>query len=150
MVTLRPIDDANREQVLALAVAPHQERFVSDVPDSLQEAADEPDGRARPFALCDGDLVVGFVMLSHDVGDETAYFPNYLWKLLVDERYQGRGYGRAALDLVTAWFRERGGPSMLTSAGQGEGSPIGFYERYGFKRTGDIVFDDEVKLRLEL
>jgi GNAT superfamily N-acetyltransferase len=150
MVTLRPIDDDNREQVLALAVAPHQDRFVSGVADSLQEAADEPGGRARPFALCDGDLPVGFVMLSHDVADETVYYPNYLWKLLVDERYQGRGYGRAALDLVTSWFRERGVSSMLTSAGQGEGSPIGFYERYGFVRTGDVVFDDEVKLRLEL
>ena len=32
----------------------------------------------------------------------------------------------------------------------GEGSPIAFYERYGFRRTGDIVFDDEVLLRLRL
>jgi hypothetical protein len=39
---------------------------------------------------------------------------------------------------------------LSTSAGQGDGSPIGFYERYGFRRTGDIVFDDEVLLRLDL
>ena len=39
---------------------------------------------------------------------------------------------------------------MWTSAGQGEGSPIPFYERYGFEPTGDIVFDDEVLLRLRL
>ena len=38
---------------------------------------------------------------------------------------------------------------MWTSAGQGEGSPIPFYERYGFVRTGEIV-DDEVLLRLDL
>ena len=30
----------------------------------------------------------------------------------------------------------------------GEGSPIPFYERYGFERTGEIVYDDEVLLRL--
>ena len=39
---------------------------------------------------------------------------------------------------------------LSTSAGQGEGSPIGFYERYGFRQTGDAVFDDEVLLELEL
>ncbi len=31
----------------------------------------------------------------------------------------------------------------------GDGS-IGFYERYGFERTGDIVFDNEVLLQLKL
>ena len=30
----------------------------------------------------------------------------------------------------------------------GEGSPIPFYKRYGFERTGEIVYDDEVLLRL--
>ena len=39
---------------------------------------------------------------------------------------------------------------MRTSAGQGEGSPLPFYEGYGFERTGDIVFDNEVLLRLQL
>jgi len=39
---------------------------------------------------------------------------------------------------------------VSTSAGAGDGSPIPFYERYGFVQTGDIVFDDERLLRLEL
>ena len=39
---------------------------------------------------------------------------------------------------------------LSTSAGEGEGSPIGFFERYGFRQTGDIVFDYEVLLQLEL
>jgi hypothetical protein len=39
---------------------------------------------------------------------------------------------------------------MRTSAGQRNGSPIGFYERYGFEQTGDIVFDNEVLLQLKL
>ena len=39
---------------------------------------------------------------------------------------------------------------MSTSAGQGQGSPIAFYERYGFVQTGDIVFDGEVLLELPL
>jgi hypothetical protein len=38
---------------------------------------------------------------------------------------------------------------LSTRAGQGDGSPIAFYERYGFERTGDVL-DDEVLVRLGL
>ena len=87
-------------------------------------------------------------MISDEVGS-ADYIPQYLWKLLIDERYQGRGFGTATLDLIVDYFREPSGrPGGGTSAGQGEGSPIAFYERYGFVRTGEIVFDDEVLLRL--
>jgi diamine N-acetyltransferase len=89
-------------------------------------------------------------MISDEVdGDE--YIPHFLWKLLIDKRYQGRGYGTEVLDLIVDYFRGRPGVEVLsTSAGQGEGSPIPFYERYGFERTGDTVFDNEVLLRLRL
>ena len=38
MITLRPLDDANRDAVLALRVAPEQLAFVSSIEDSLREA----------------------------------------------------------------------------------------------------------------
>lgn len=148
MVTLRPLDDSNREAALALRVSDAQLRFVSSVEDSLLEAEAEPGGHAIQWVLYDDETPVGFVMVSDEV-DGPGYIAQYLWKLLVDERYQRRGYGTAALDLVAEYFRGRPGvEAMWTSAGQGEGSPIPFYERYGFERTGQIVFDDEVLLRL--
>ncbi len=117
MVSLRPITDANREAVEALRLAPGQERYVSDVVDSLLEAIEQPAGRA----------------------------------LLIDHRHQRRGYGTATLDLIVEYFRARPGVAVLsTSAGQGEGSPIAFYERYGFERTGVIVFGNEVLLQLRI
>ena len=150
MVTLRPLDDSNRDALLALRVSEAQLRFVSTVADSLAEAAAEPDGRAIQWGLYDGETPVGFVMVSDEVG-APGYIAHYLWKLLIDERCQRRGYGTAALDLVAEYFRGRPGVEVMwTSAGQGEGSPIPFYERYGFVRTGEVVFDDEVLLRLEL
>jgi GNAT superfamily N-acetyltransferase len=150
VVSLQPITEANRAAVLALRVTSDQERFVSDVADSIVEAADEPDGRAIQWALCVGETPVGFVMISDDVG-APGYFPQYLWKLLIDQRHQRQGYGTAALDLVADYFRTSGEASVMrTSAGQGDGSPIPFYEQYGFVRTGDIVFDDEVLLQYQL
>lgn len=131
-------------------MSPGQEQFVSSVTDSLLEAADEPEGRAIHWAVYADETPVGFVMISDEVGSPD-YISRYLWKLLIDERYQRQGFGAATLDLIVDYFRGRPGAEVLsTSAGQGDGSPIGFYERYGFQNTGKIVFDDEVLLRLEL
>lgn len=123
---------------------------MSGVAESLVEAAEEPDGRALPWGVYADETPVGFVMISDEVVSPD-YIPHYLWKLLIDARYQRRGYGTATLDLIVAYFRGRPGvEEMWTSAGQGDGSPIGFYEGYGFEQTGEIVFDDEVLLRLGL
>ena len=149
MVSLRPITDENRDAVLGLRVSPAQQRFVSSVEESLCEAIDEPGGRAIVWAVYDDETPVGFVMISDEV-DGPGYLPHYLWKLLIDERHQRRGVGTAALDLVVEYFRGRGVDAVLTSAGQGEGSPIPFYERYGFEQTGEVVFDDELLLRLPI
>jgi diamine N-acetyltransferase len=75
-------------------------------------------------------------MIAREV-DDPDYVPHYLWKLLIDERFQRQGYGTAALDLVAGDYRSRGVATMYTSATEGQGSPIPFYERYGFVREGD-------------
>ncbi|MDQ5873971.1 MAG: GNAT family N-acetyltransferase [Actinomycetota bacterium] len=150
MVSLQPISESNREAVEALRVSPAQEQFVSGVAESLIEATEEPDARALYWAVYADEMPVGFVMIADDVGSP-EYIAHFLWKLLIDERYQRRGHGTATLDLIVEYFRERPGVEVLwTSAGQGDGSPNKFYERYGFEQTGEIVFDNEVLLRLRL
>jgi diamine N-acetyltransferase len=148
VVSLRPITDANREAVEALAVAPDQARFVSGVRESILEAAAEPDARALYWAIYAEETPVGFVMIADEVGSPD-YIAHYLWKLLIDERHQRRGFGTATLDLIVEYFRNRGVGTMWTSAGQGEGSPVTFYERYGFERTGNF-HGNETLLRLEI
>jgi len=148
MVSLRQITDANREAVEALGVSPAQSRFVSGVRESMLEAAAEPDAQAICWAIYTGETPVGFVMIADEVRSP-EYIAHFLWKLLIDERHQRRGFGTATLDLIVEYFRARDVGAMWTSAGQGEGSPIAFYERYGFERTGDL-HGDEVLLRLEI
>ena len=148
MVSLRPITDANRDAVGALAVTPAQGRFVSGVRESILEAAAEPGAQAIYWAIYAEETPVGFVMIADEVGSPD-YIAHYLWKLLIDERYQRRGFGTATLDLIVEYFRNRGVNVMWTSAGQGNGSPITFYERYGVKRTGDS-HGNEILLQLEI
>jgi diamine N-acetyltransferase len=149
VVSLQPITQSNRDALDALRVSPAQRRFVSGVSESLRQAAEHPGARAIPRGVYAEDMPVGFVMIADEV-DGPPYIAQYLWKLLIDERHQRKGYGTATLDLIVEYFRDRPGVEVIwTSAGQGEGSPIPFYERYGFERTGDIQ-DGEVKLRLTI
>ncbi|MDT0164067.1 GNAT family N-acetyltransferase [Actinotalea sp. AC32] len=149
-VTLREITDDNRAAVLALRTTPEQERFVTSVEDSLDEAADHPEGSPWYRAVYDDDEPVGFVMLSWDVVPRPPDVngPWFLWKLIVDRRFQGRGYGREVVRQVVEIVREHGGAELLTSHVPGDGSPAGFYARLGFVPRGDLDPDGEIILRL--
>ena len=152
-VELRDIaTDADRAAVLRLKVAPGQEQFVASVEDSIVDAVKYPEACARYWAVYDPDRgePVGFTMISDGISedvlaaDDTLVGPYFLWRLLIDERHQRRGYGTATLDAVVAYVRSRGARTLLVSAHQGDGGPQPFYERYGFVRTGRVVEDEPV------
>jgi diamine N-acetyltransferase len=151
-VTLREITDDNRAAVEALSITEEQDQYVAGVAESLVEAAELPDARPWYRAVYADDEPVGFVMISDGIlVDNPEYVgPYYLWRLLVDRRFQGRGYGTAALDLVVEHVRTRPDARvLLTSHVVGPTSPVSFYLQYGFRLTGD-VHEGEPLLELAL
>jgi diamine N-acetyltransferase len=151
-LSLREIDDQNREAVVALRVAAGQEAYVSSVADSLDEARDTPEGNPWYRAVYADDLPVGFVMLSWNVTPDPPRIigPWFLWKLLIDERHQRRGYGRGAVKLVADIARDHGASELLTSYVAGKGSPEPFYRQMGFVPTGELDEKGETVLALRL
>jgi diamine N-acetyltransferase len=149
-VSLHEITDANRDAVSGLHVASEQEQFVGGVAESIEEAAATPEGRPWYRAIYAGDEPVGFVMLSWDVTPAPRILgPWFLWRLLIDARYQRRGYGRTALGQIVEIIRAAGARELLTSYEPGVGEPWPFYEKFGFVPTGEID-GTEVVLRLDL
>jgi diamine N-acetyltransferase len=151
-VALREITDANRSAVEALRVTDIQARYVGGVADSLLEAAETSDACPWFRAVYADDEPVGFVMLSDGITVVNPEYlgPYYLWRLLIDQHHQGRGYGTAALRLAVEHVRTRADARvLLTSTVQGPASPVGFYLRQGFRLTGE-VHDDELVLELDL
>jgi diamine N-acetyltransferase len=133
-----------------LVVDPAQERFVSSVAESLDEAAATPEGAPWYRAIYADDEPVGFVMLSWDATPAPGILgPYFLWRLLIDRRYQRQGFGREALSQVVDLLRADGVRELLTSYHPGEGEPWPFYRRFGFEPTGEID-DGEIVLRLDL
>ena len=151
-VTLEEITEDNAQSVLALRLAPGQERFVTSVADSLAEATANPQLKPWFRAVCADGVPVGFVMLSWDVEPRPpeVHGPWFLWKLLIDERHQGRGHGADVVRQVAALVRAQGATELLTSYVPGDGGPAGFYARLGFVPTGAVDEDGEIILRLRL
>jgi diamine N-acetyltransferase len=152
-VTLRDIaTEADRMAVMGLRRAPGQERYLGSMASHFEDAADEPRAKPRMWSVHDGDQLVGFVMISDGIEQlsDDLVGPYYLWRLLIDERFQGRGYGSATIDSVVEYLRDRPGASVLwTSCAAGDGSPQPFYLKYGFVLTGEQKWDEDL-LRLEL
>ena len=137
---------------MALRVAPSQKRFVGTVAEALIDAEEIPEGRPWYRAIYAGDQPVGFVMLSWNVTPDPPRVigPWFLWKLLIDERYQRRGYGGETVRLVADIVRADGAAELLTSCIPGDGGPEAFYRRIGFSPTGELDENGEIILALDL
>jgi diamine N-acetyltransferase len=153
VVSPREVTEENRADVEALAVTEEQSQYVASVAASLVEAAQYPDAKPWYRAVYADDELVGFVMISDGITvDNPEYIgPYYLWRLLIDHRFQGRGYGTAALDLVVDHVRQRPDARvLLTSHVVGPTSPVTFYQQYGFRLTGEVHDDGEPILEFDL
>ncbi len=145
VVTLREVTRDNAREIIKLEVAEGQNRFVAPNDVSLAQAYFERE-KAWFRAIYADEIPVGFMML-YDDPREPIY---YLWRLMMDARYQGMGYGRRALDLLVAYVKTRPSATELkVSYVPGEGSPGPFYTRYGFEETGE-VHDGENVMSLKL
>ncbi len=143
-VSLREIDEATIVSILKLDVAPAQRGFVATNAVSLSQAHFSEHAWHR--AIYADDTPVGFVMLSDNPADEGVW----LWRLMIDQRHQGCGYGRHAMEQVFDHVRTLSRPDVLfTSVVEGHGSPRPFYEGLGFLDTGEIE-DGETVLRRDL
>jgi diamine N-acetyltransferase len=144
-VSLRPVTKETARAIMALKVAPGQDRFVA--PNAVSIAQAYFDREIAWFrGVYAGDEPVGFVMLE----DDPAKGSYYLWRFMIDARHQRGGIGRRAIDLVIAHVRTRPGATELkTSVVPGEGSPGPFYEKLGFAYTGEVD-DGELVMRLGL
>lgn len=114
-VALREITAENEAVVRALAAVYGQQLFVVSASESHDEAATSPEARPWYRAIYAGDQAVGFVMLSFDVPPGHPEYPwrYFLWRLLIEARYQRRGYGRAAMALVIDVVRSSPGATDL-------------------------------------
>ena len=149
-ITLRPIDGSNREAVLALTVREDQP-FVAPNDVSLRQAAEteaEAPGVARPFAIYADEDLVGFCMFAFNPEDEDEEDRYYLWRFMIDQRFQGKGYGQAALDAIIRYFKDNGADRLYLSTEPENERGLHVYHKAGFRETGVIDDGEAVMMRM--
>ena len=144
-VSLREITKDTLRPILDLNVLENQSQFVAPNSVSIAQAHFEPD-HAWFRGIYADETAVGFVMM-YDDPEKHEY---YLWRYMIDARYQGLGFGKRAIDLLVEHVRTRpNATQLLVSCVPGEGSPCPFYEHLGFEYTGEVEHGEKV-LRLDL
>ena len=154
MITLRKITAENLWQIVALEVGQEQRRFVADNTCSILEAyaAISGGGTALPLGVYAEETPVGFVMLSYGCKNwpdaPAIAHNNYcIWRLMIDRRFQGRGYGKAALAEALRYVRTLpfGAAQCCWLSYEPENiAAANLYRSFGFRETGE--WDENEKI----
>lgn len=134
---------------LSETLSPAHRKMVADNVRSIAEAHFSPSAWMR--AVYADDAPIGFIMThtGSDYEDDIDCPGVFLWRFMIAESFQGKGYGKRALEKLIQQLMAMGIPRLYTSCGQGEGSPEGFYRKLGFVPTGDH-YGHEIELVLNV
>ena len=105
---LEKITKANASEIIALKVKKTQEEFVASNALSLAHAyvALSNNQAVFPFGIYLGDKPIGFLMVGFDAHFLGLEDPDilrkqyFVWRFMIDKRYQGKGYGKQAFKLA--------------------------------------------------
>ena len=146
-VQLKPITEDNFIDAFNLKLGAGQEKFVSHPVRSLAQAYVYRD-QCQPFGIYDGDHMVGYVMVIYDYD-----IPEYdVWHMMIDEAQQGRGYGKAALNCVLDYIRQKpfgDSDRVALTCNTENAAALKMYRAAGFAPIG-VEDDGEAELALEL
>ena len=143
-VDLREITMDNFAECIRLHVAENQKSFVAPNVYSLAEA--KADGVSNPLAIYASEQMVGFIMYDFEPNEDRGYIS----RLMIDTRFQGSGYGRAAMVRVIDRLRQI--PQcreIQTSYAPKNAVAHRLYETLGFEQTGETL-DGETVVRMKL
>ena len=172
MINLRPITWDNMGVIIEdLRVDDAQKNFVATNSDSLADAyvaQNQDPFPATTFAIYNDDEPVGFSMTGYFVGkgselakpngntsneytgdDSPCYF---FWRFMIDKRFQGKGYGKAALEQILNYLRTKPqgeAEHVYTSIEPANEGARKLYKSFGFEEDGRVIEGEEVmKMKL--
>ena len=143
-ISLRDVDPDNFRECIKLKVAAWQEDFVASNVGSIAESKVYP--HLVPQAVYTDETLVGFAMYGRDPESEKYW----IVRLMIDEQFQGRGYGRATtIALIEKIRKLPGADQIFLSFVPSNRNAESLYRSVGFERTGE-TYRDEIIMRLAL
>ena len=141
MVHLVDIDGGNWR--IPLNVSKGQELYVATSTTILARAYAYRNSRSRAFLIHEDETPIGMV-LYHDDESLDAYIFS---EMFIDEKFQGKGYGRLATQLVLDDMKKDGKYNkVILCYIEGNDAAQKLYERFGFAE----IDRDEDEIIMEL
>jgi len=145
MVELQPVSAENWRTLIQLKVREDQSYFVASNLHSIAEAQfgfdDEGHWNSYPFGIYHGEEPVGFLMYA--TNPTHSKIQVFVMRLMVDEKFQGQGFGRRALELALEKFHAD--QELRVGAISYSPDNVGakkLYADLGFKETGEMAGEE--------
>jgi diamine N-acetyltransferase len=143
---LHPITSVNWRELIKLQVREDQKNFVASNLYSIAESQfghDSAHGHwsYSTFGIYDNDVAVGFLM--YGLNFEHPWHQAFITRLMVDEKFQGKGYGRFGMQRALEVFRadERIMNVAISYEPDNEVARK-LYASLGFYEPGEMVGDE--------
>ena len=145
MIKLQPVSAENWRTLIQLKVREDQSHFVASNLHSIAEAQfgfdDEGHWNSYPFGVYHNEEPVGFLMYAANSAHSKIQV--FVMRLMVDEKFQGQGFGRRALELALEKFRAD--QELRVVAISYSPDNVGakkLYADLGFKETGEMAGEE--------
>jgi len=144
MITLTAVTRENYEAILRLTVNENQKDFVASNCRSLVQAAYEPG--LNLLAIVEDDQPVGLIL--YDFDEEMGGWT--MSRLMIDQHFQGQGFGKQALREFLKLFDEKyPGEVLYTSAAVDNVVAQKLYENFGFAKEEEFSYEYDGKIYKE-
>lgn len=136
MISLEDVNESNWTKVARLSVSLEQQSFLDSPIGIIARGYVYRDCNARVFAIVNDDEIVG-VALVRNLDEEPACYD--LQQFMIDQRFQNRGYGTKALQLIIEMLsKERKYPCIEVCVNKRARAALTIYQKAGFADTGYI------------
>ena len=133
------VTEDNWMDVASLSVKEEQKKYVAPAIGILARGYVYRDCHARVYAFGQEDVIVGMALVREFTDEPPGYD---LQQFMIDGRYQNRGYGTQALQLILEELRkERRYDHVELCVKKADTEAIRLYERAGFTDSGYIDED---------
>ena len=146
MIRLTDITEDNWLEAASLSVKDSQKGYLAPAVGILARGYVYRGCNGRVYAIENDGMIVGAALVREFTDEPLGYD---LQQFMIDGRYQGRGYGSAALGLILDELRKEGHYDHVEVCVKKEDTAaIRLYEKHGFRDSGYIDEDapDSVNL----
>ena len=144
MPEILPVTKDNWQELIDLKVREDQTKFVASNLYSIAESQfgedipDEGHWDMFPYGIFDEGKAVGFLMIAYNFGSHR--FQGFVQRLMVDEKFQGKGYGRFGMNWILDRYRSDARiKSIAISYEPHNETARKLYASLGFVETGEMV-----------